>query len=49
MNERLSSRSRVGKDIKEGVFDVVIFQIVTVMSMHIQILYAQDVKLPTLA
>ena len=47
MNDRMNSRSLVGKDMKEGVFEVVIFQIGTVMSMYIQILSAQDVKLAT--
>jgi hypothetical protein len=48
MNDIMNSQSRVGKDMKEGVFDVVIFQIVMVVSMYIQLLSAQDVKLPVL-
>jgi len=43
-----NERKCVGKDIKEGVFDVAIFQIVTVVS-YIHFLSAKDVKLPILA
>lgn len=49
MNDRMRSQSLVGKDIKEGVFYMAIFQIVTAVSMYVQILSTQDVKLPILA
>jgi hypothetical protein len=49
MNERMNSQLRVGKDIKEGVFDLAMFQILTVVPLYIHFLSAQDVKLPILA